>query len=431
MAFLQKQLLFPFAIQLALLLSRASADIVVDWHYYPAASQTCLNNAQNAVKCPSGDVPSFNGCVCRNGNGFLQNAAQCLGSSDSGDLNGVYSVLVTNCGNSQTPVSISLSQWLAWAGSNTPTPPPVVVTTPPPVVVTTPPPVVVTTPPVVVVTAPPVVVTPPTKVLTQQATVVTQPPVVVTQSAAVVTQQGSVVTQQATVFTQPGTTLTQSATVITQLGTAVTQSTSTHVSGTGGTGGGSVSASSQTPSPVGKSKLGTGAIIGLGVGIPGCAAVIGLLALVLLRGRRDKDDYGRRVEGALPRDGSHGASAATGVVEHYKDRPESIPSTVSPIPDGGYSPGQGDVRYSIPPPAFIPPAHMGPVTHPGQQPYPGQQYYPQYPRVGEQYVVPTSMADHQVPGTFSELSSGHDAQMMGSPMPQPRTGGYHELPSPD
>jgi hypothetical protein len=276
-------------------------------------------------------------------------------------------------------------------------------------------------------TAPPVVVNQPTKVITQPATVVTQPPVVVTQPAAVITQQGTVVTKQATVVTQPGTILTQSATVITQSGTAVTQSTSTHVSGTGGTGGGSASASSQTPSPVGKSKLGTGAIIGLGVGIPGCAAVIGLLALVLLRGRRDKNDYGRRVEGALPRDGGHGASAATGVVEHYKDRPESIPSTVSPIPDGGYSPGQGDVRYSIPPPVFIPPAHMGP----GTQPYPGQQYYPQYPRVGEQYVVPTSMADHQVPGTFSELSSGHDAHMMGSPMPQPRTGGYHELPSPD
>jgi hypothetical protein len=276
----------PFAIQLALLFNKASADLVVDWHWYPTASQGCLQTAQNSVQCPSGDVPSFNGCVCRNVNNFLQVAAQCLGMSDNGDLTTVYNVLVSNCGVSQTPVQISLSQWLSWASSS-----------------------------------PPI-----TPTITINPTTVTEPTVVVTQPAPVVTQP-TIVTQQATTFTTS-----RGANAGGPTGGSASSATETPVPGSSGSG---------------KQKLGTGATIGLGIGIPGCCAVIGLLGLLLWRSSRRQP---RRFEGEPVNSGSYGTSPGTAVIEAYqKTRPESsIPSTASPDPGSrmsGFSTGQGGVPY--------------------------------------------------------------------------------------
>ncbi|KAF2672383.1 hypothetical protein BT63DRAFT_194863 [Microthyrium microscopicum] len=106
-------------LSLALLLEICAADAVVDFSLYPQNAQSCLYSAQTATKCDSSTVPKFNACVCGNGNGFLDNAAKCIGSSDSGDLSSTYAVLSSNCATSNTPVSVSLDSWLSKASAST------------------------------------------------------------------------------------------------------------------------------------------------------------------------------------------------------------------------------------------------------------------------------------------------------------------------
>jgi hypothetical protein len=412
MIFLKKR----FAVPLALLLNQASADAVVDWHWYPSASQGCLQSAQNTVQCPSGDVPSFNGCVCRNGNGFLQNAAQCLGASDSGDLNTVFNVLVSNCGQSQTPVEISLSTWMSWASASTPQPPN---TTPP---LTT----VVTQPAVTVVNKPTTVVNQPTTVVNQQTAVVNQPTTVVNQQTTVVNQQTTVVDQPTTVVNQPATVVVNGQT------TTLASSARTTSSGTTGIIDGGPSLSTGSPVPVANSKkLGTGAVIGLGVGVPGCVAAIGLLGLLLFRTCRKKpqDDPGR-LEGETMQNGGYGPSGGV-AGEAYNKRPESFPSTVSPVLSTGtsqFSAGQGP----YPPPQ---PPYVGQTVYAAQYPElpAGQPYQPQYPTMGHQYD-PTAAPGipHSAPGQYSELVADSGAHMPGAQMFVPQGGmtPRHELPGP-
>jgi hypothetical protein len=352
-----------FAIELALLFNKAAADAVVDWHWYPTASQGCLQSAQNSVQCPSSDVPSFNGCVCRNGNNFLQEAAQCLGRSDNGDLTTVYNVLVSNCGQSQTPVQISLSQWLSWAAlSTTPTPP----------------------------------------TTATQPTTVTQP--------TTITQPTTVITTQ-----KPTSPTTSGGATSSKMGSS---NTVTVV-------GGSPSSTTETPVPVtsgsGKSKLGTGAIIGMAAGIPGFCAVVGLLGFLIWRTtRRNPKSDGSRLEGEPGNGGSYGNSPGTAAIEAYeKDRPESsIPSTVSPNPSNrmsGFSAGQGGVPYPTQQPVQHPYAAQGFYPVQQYQGFPaGQPYQPQFATVGQSYVTPTSpMHDMRYPPAvnYSELSSETRAQM--------------------
>jgi hypothetical protein len=96
---------------------KLSFSFVPDLSDYPPASQSCLTNAAVNSGC-NADSSTFeqnNACLCSNGGGFFNLAAQCIEATAPGALQNVYAVAVTNCDISNTPVTISLAQFLAAA----------------------------------------------------------------------------------------------------------------------------------------------------------------------------------------------------------------------------------------------------------------------------------------------------------------------------
>ncbi|KAF2672418.1 hypothetical protein BT63DRAFT_411689 [Microthyrium microscopicum] len=80
---------------LPLLLGTCTADgIAVDWHYYPSASQPCLESAVQVANCDESVVQSLNACICANGGNFLANAYKCIYSNDPGDIQTVYNTMI-------------------------------------------------------------------------------------------------------------------------------------------------------------------------------------------------------------------------------------------------------------------------------------------------------------------------------------------------
>jgi hypothetical protein len=55
---------------------------------------------------------------CNNGGNFISLFAQRIAETDYSDLTNVYNILVDNCEMTNTPVDISLNQWLEFAGVN-------------------------------------------------------------------------------------------------------------------------------------------------------------------------------------------------------------------------------------------------------------------------------------------------------------------------
>lgn len=381
MMFSSKSFLIPLALQIALHAASSSAVLVVDWSSYPPGAVNCLNAAQGSANCPSADVASFNGCVCKNGNGFLQSAATCLGTSDAGDVTGVYNQLNTNCGGTGDPLNINQAQWNSWASPAATTPAPVAGTT-------------------VVNTVAPTAATQ-TSVVTLAANSNTIISTVTIGSSAGVGAKTSVIT------VAPGQT-TMVPGIIT-------------VAASGATNTPSSSSSSG-------SKLGIGAIVGIAVGGAVVIAIIGLIAVLLLRrgGSRNNQPSttspafaAAAVPPAAPMsDAGMGPSPGLAQAEPYKnDRPvSSIPSTNSPdpykrvsamgTPQGGYaSPGQQygmQQGYQYPQGQY---PQESPMPGYAQQPYPGSPYAQGSPvPYGAQNIPPQQYVPH--PGQqYSELSS--------------------------
>ena len=275
---LTKSFLIPLTLQAALYAIPSSADLVINWSSYPSGSVNCLNHAQASAKCPSKDVPSFNGCVCKNGNGFLQTAATCLGSGDPGDVADVFNQLSTNCAGTNIPVNINLAQWNAWAS------------------------------PADSITAHP------------STSMITQPPSSQTSVGIITTlpnSGGSSGKASVTTLTP------DQATTIATINVGGS-SAPTNTLGVSSSGGGP--------------KLGIGAIAGIAVGCAVVIAIIGLIAVLLLRRSRNQPTTVSPAAAAaavplapLKSDIGTGCSSGTAQANPYKtDRTVlSIPSTVS------------------------------------------------------------------------------------------------------
>jgi hypothetical protein len=352
-----KSVLIPLALHIALHAASSTAQLVVDWSSYPANAVNCLNGAQSSAKCPSDTVANFNGCVCKNQKGFLQDAATCLGSGDPGDVAGVYNQLNTNCGGTGDPLNINLAQWNSWAspapGSTTPA-------------------------------GPTTTQAPTTETLTAglSNTVIST---VTLQSSAGGSAKVSVITLT------PG----QSTTIpgiITVTGSAATS-----------TAGASSSSGS---------KLGVGAIAGIAVGGAVVIAVVGLIAVLLMRRRGPSNQpaapapafAAAAVPPAAPRsDAGMGPSPGMAQVEPYKDRPvSSIPSTAA-SPD----PTKRGSAFDTPQSAYA-------VPSPQMQQYgQPQQGYPQYP-----------------PGQYPQGQYPEGAPMQGYAQPQYPGPAYGAAPVP-
>lgn len=111
---------YKFIILLSTIFFHSTLAILIDFANYPAGSKSCLFSATNSSKCDQSTVPAFNACACSNGGNFVTSLAQCLQSSDPGDLTTVHTTLYSNCRDSNTPLPYSLQQFLALGGGSVP-----------------------------------------------------------------------------------------------------------------------------------------------------------------------------------------------------------------------------------------------------------------------------------------------------------------------
>jgi hypothetical protein len=95
-----------------LLLSLAAAQ--GGYSGYPAAALACLQSANANSGCNlESDTTLFNNCVCTNTGGSITNFAICLTQSDGNDIESSYNTYNTNCASTGTPMTVSLSQFIA------------------------------------------------------------------------------------------------------------------------------------------------------------------------------------------------------------------------------------------------------------------------------------------------------------------------------
>jgi len=103
---------------IAPLLSLISAQ--VNFSPYPINSQQCLYNAADSSGCPVDSTPYvINSCLCSNGGNFITNSASCIGSADPSDLQEVWTLMAEYCGDTDTPIKLTESQFIAAAGKTT------------------------------------------------------------------------------------------------------------------------------------------------------------------------------------------------------------------------------------------------------------------------------------------------------------------------
>lgn len=104
-----------FFIITGLLFLKHSFAFVPDFSNYPPAAIPCLNNAAITSGCnaDSSTVDTSNACLCSNAGGFVTLAAQCIGSSAAGALSNTYSIMLSNCDATNTPLTVSTAAFLA------------------------------------------------------------------------------------------------------------------------------------------------------------------------------------------------------------------------------------------------------------------------------------------------------------------------------
>lgn len=99
-----------------------------DFSFYPEGAQNCLNSSSSQTDCESTNVPEMNECYCNNGGNFIINVARCVGEESENDVSDTYSTMQEACSNSNTPMSVSQSDFFAAANgedvSTTTTQPP-------------------------------------------------------------------------------------------------------------------------------------------------------------------------------------------------------------------------------------------------------------------------------------------------------------------
>ncbi|POR34002.1 Uncharacterized protein TPAR_05791, partial [Tolypocladium paradoxum] len=101
-----------------LILATSCLAFQSDFSFYPPNAQPCLNQASNAANCQGSSAAEVNTCLCSNQGGFITNTAKCLGQQDKADVQKVYTTMLQACTDSQTPMSVSQSDFLAAANGD-------------------------------------------------------------------------------------------------------------------------------------------------------------------------------------------------------------------------------------------------------------------------------------------------------------------------
>ncbi|OAQ82391.1 CFEM domain-containing protein [Purpureocillium lilacinum] len=113
-----------FRLQDALPLLAASSAVALDpdFSFYPKNAQSCLKSAASKSKCSGSTAKELNTCFCGNKGNFITNTAKCLGKEDMADVQSVYATILQACTGSNTPMSVSQSDFIKAAnGQDSPT----------------------------------------------------------------------------------------------------------------------------------------------------------------------------------------------------------------------------------------------------------------------------------------------------------------------
>ncbi|KAJ6438894.1 hypothetical protein O9K51_08296 [Purpureocillium lavendulum] len=103
---------------LPLLVASSAAAFDPDFSFYPKNAQSCLNKAASSSKCSGATSKELNTCFCSNNGNFITSTAKCLGSSDKADVQKVYSTMLQACTDSNTPMSVSQSDFIKAANGD-------------------------------------------------------------------------------------------------------------------------------------------------------------------------------------------------------------------------------------------------------------------------------------------------------------------------
>ncbi|KAH8172461.1 hypothetical protein LIA77_06716 [Sarocladium implicatum] len=83
---------------------------------YPDAAIPCLDEASEKSNCNgASDGKALNECLCSNTGDFVVNSAKCLGKKAKNQVKPVYQVMSDACLQTETPLTISQSEWTALA----------------------------------------------------------------------------------------------------------------------------------------------------------------------------------------------------------------------------------------------------------------------------------------------------------------------------
>ena len=77
-----------------------------------------MYQAAKTSKCSGDTAPALNKCFCGNGGKFITNTAKCLGQKDQKDVQEVYTTMSDACSDSDTPMSVSQSDFFKAANGD-------------------------------------------------------------------------------------------------------------------------------------------------------------------------------------------------------------------------------------------------------------------------------------------------------------------------
>ncbi|ATY61082.1 hypothetical protein A9K55_006051 [Cordyceps militaris] len=89
-----------------LLAAPAARAFDPDFGFYPEDARDCLYAAAKTSKCQGSTSRVLNACLCGNGGGFVDIAAECLGKNDKEDVGKVYDTMANACAASSTPLTM-------------------------------------------------------------------------------------------------------------------------------------------------------------------------------------------------------------------------------------------------------------------------------------------------------------------------------------
>ncbi|KAK1572811.1 uncharacterized protein LY79DRAFT_41601 [Colletotrichum navitas] len=100
------------ALIISYLAAQSRAVFVNDFSAYPVKARSCLDAAAAASGCTGNTVTEMNTCLCGNGGDFVLTTARCVEKQARDQLAAVYSMLLTSCTDSRTPLGVSQAQFL-------------------------------------------------------------------------------------------------------------------------------------------------------------------------------------------------------------------------------------------------------------------------------------------------------------------------------